>query len=157
MTHFFFRSLFLGWATCHVATPHVPTFPSCEPMTAMFLFHRIDASCAAIPCPTSVAVRPHQTLLSLHTLPRWIWTVPSPTNIVGCAHHKRVVMAEQALDLARADLLLHTDGIPAACSSYYASTATCVAKATSLAVVCAETNSDTKDLWGCNRFKDQLP
>jgi hypothetical protein len=56
-------------------------------------------------------------------------------------------MAEQALDLARADLLLHTDGIPAAlvtaCSSYYASAATCVAKATSLAVACAKTVSDT--------------
>jgi len=58
-------------------------------------------------------------------------------------------MAGQALDLAGADLLLHTDSIPAAlvtaCSSYYASAATCVAKATSLAVVCAETVSDTYD------------
>jgi hypothetical protein len=56
-------------------------------------------------------------------------------------------MAEQALDAARADLLLHTDGISVAlvtaCSSYYASAATCVAKATSLAVVCAKTVSDT--------------
>jgi len=59
------------------------------------------------------------------------------------------VIAEQALDAARAHLLLHTDGIPVAlvtaCSSYYASAATCVAQATSLAVVCAETVSDTYD------------
>ena len=71
----------------------------------------------------------------------------------GCAHHTRGVMAGQALDAARAHLLVHTDGIPVAlvtaCSNYYASAATCVAQATSLAVVCAETVS-------IHRFKDQL-
>jgi hypothetical protein len=27
MTHSFFRSFFLGWVTCQVATPHVDTSP----------------------------------------------------------------------------------------------------------------------------------
>ena len=84
---------------------------------------------------TSAAARTHETLLSLHTPPSG-----------GGAYRGG---DGRALDAARANLLVHTDGIPVglvtACSSCYASAATCVAQATSLAVVCAETVSDTYD------------